>query len=217
MTASDDVPTSPELDPGCDADPAMDVFEAMGSARAMRWLKPDPVPMPVIEKVLWAATRATSPNNQQPWDFVVVQDHHTRAEIGRLMKRVRRRPPRADLDPVTRRNIVGATNLITNIASAPVIIFICGTDVSLRGEVKRNYTYSAVYAAAQNLIVAARCLGLGVTFTTLHEHVEPELHELLRIPEDRFLAVTMPLGWPARPFGPVTRKSLEQVVHHETW
>jgi nitroreductase len=51
----------------------------------------------------------------------------------------------------------------------------------------------------------------------MHEHVEPELHDLLRIPEDRFLAVTMPLGWPARPFGPVTRKPLEDVVHRETW
>jgi nitroreductase len=206
-----------ELDPGGNADPAIDVFEAMGSARAMRWLKPDPVPMPLIEKVLWAATRATSPNNQQPWDFVVVQDHHTRAEIRRLVAHRVPRPPRGDLDPVTRRNILGTRNLMTNLADAPVIIFICGTDVSLRGEVKRNYTYSAVYAAAQNLIVAARTLGLGVTFTAMHEHVEPELHDLLRIPEDRFLAVTMPLGWPARPFGPVTRKPLEDVVHRETW
>jgi nitroreductase len=206
-----------ELDPRGNADPAIDVFEAMGTARAMRWLKPDPVPMPVIEKVLWAATRASSPNNQQPWDFVVVQDHDTRAEIGQLVKHLAPRPPRADLDPVTRRNLVGTRNLITNVATAPVIIFICGTDVTRRGEVKRNYTYSAVYAAAQNLIVAARSLGLGTTFTVMHERVEPELRDLLRIPEDRFLAVTMPLGWPARPFGPLTRKPLEHVVHHETW
>jgi nitroreductase len=67
-----------KADLGGNSPAPLDVFEAMGTARAMRWLKPDAVPMSVIERVLWAATRATSPNNQQPWDFIVVQDHDYR-------------------------------------------------------------------------------------------------------------------------------------------
>ena len=38
----------------------------------MRWLKPDPVPDELVERLLWAATRASNPGNSQPWDFVVV-------------------------------------------------------------------------------------------------------------------------------------------------
>jgi nitroreductase len=50
----------------------MDVFEAMGTARAIRYLKPDPVAPEIIEKLIWAATRASSPSNSQAWAFVVV-------------------------------------------------------------------------------------------------------------------------------------------------
>src|SRR5437870_5642067 len=50
------------------------LFDVLGSARTMRWLKPDPVPDEAVERLLWAATRAANPNNTQPWDFVVVPD-----------------------------------------------------------------------------------------------------------------------------------------------
>jgi hypothetical protein len=46
---------------------------------------------------------------------------------------------------------------------------------------------------------------------------ETEIREILRIPDDRLLRVTMPLGWPARPFGPVTRRPVSEVIHYDTW
>jgi nitroreductase len=46
---------------------------------------------------------------------------------------------------------------------------------------------------------------------------ETEIREILRIPDDRLLGVTMPLGWPARPFGPVTRRPVSEVIHYDTW
>jgi nitroreductase len=74
-----------------------------------------------------------------------------------------------------------------------------------------------VFAAAQNMLVAARALGLGTTFTTLHRFVEPGLRELLALPSNVEIAVTMPLGWPARDFGPLTRRPMAEVVHHDRW
>jgi nitroreductase len=59
----------------------MDVFEAMGTCRAIRRLKPDPVPAELIDKVLWAATRAPSPGNSQGWDFVVVDAAEPKVRI----------------------------------------------------------------------------------------------------------------------------------------
>ncbi|WP_347177133.1 nitroreductase family protein [Parafrankia sp. EAN1pec] len=201
-------------------EPEPSVLDAMGSARAMRWFRPDPVPWPLLEKVLWGATRATNPNNLQPWDFIVVQDPEVRQHLGELMATLLPSSPRvltAELDPTTRRTIAGGMHLIEHLAEVPVIVFICGTRILTAGSHRMDPMYSAVYAAAQNLIVAARAVGLGATFTTLHERVEPGIRRLLDVPTDRFLGVTMPLGWPARPFGPVTRKPLEQVLHHDRW
>ena len=60
----------------------MDVFEAMETARSMRFFRPDPVPDELVEKVLWAATRASNPGNSQGWDFVVVRDVEQRRRLG---------------------------------------------------------------------------------------------------------------------------------------
>ena len=37
------------------------------------------------------------------------------------------------------------------------------------------------------------------------------------IPEEVEICVTLPLGWPDRPFGTITRKPLEEVVHRDRW
>ena len=54
--------------------PTDDIWEVLETCRAIRYLKPDPVPDAAVDKVLWAATRAPSPGNSQGWDFVVVDD-----------------------------------------------------------------------------------------------------------------------------------------------
>jgi nitroreductase len=197
----------------------MDVFEAMGTARAMRFFTPDPVPQELIDKVLWAATRASSPNNTQGWDFIVVTDPAVKSRIGDLFKpfaeRVAKMPDPGN--PTDRRTLAGAKNLGENMGNFPVIIFVCGRNVYPQPEPRETFMYSAIYAASQNLVVAARALGLGAAFTTLHGIVEPQLRELLGIPDEIFIGTTIPLGYPAGPTGPVTRKPVEEVVHLNGW
>src|SRR3989337_476169 len=59
----------------------MDLFEAINTQRAMRRLKPDPVPDDLIWKVLDAAVRAPSGGNRQPWNFIVIRDAETKKKI----------------------------------------------------------------------------------------------------------------------------------------
>ena len=49
-------------------------FDLVSNVRAMRRLKPDPVPMELIWKVLNAGVQAPSGQNTQPWRFVLVSE-----------------------------------------------------------------------------------------------------------------------------------------------
>lgn len=196
----------------------VDALDAIGTARAMRYFEPDPVPNSLVEKVIWAGTRASSANNSQPWDFVVVQAAEVRAELGALFAPLASAALADSIEePTARRTVAGAMNLLATMHEVPVLIFVCGQNIYPEQAPDPTYMYSAVYAAAQNMTVAARALGLGAAFTTVHRFVEPDLRAILGIPDDRYLGVTMPLGWPARPFGPLTRRPVEDVVHRDRW
>ena len=202
----------------------MDVFDAMGSAASMRWLKPDPVPDDLVEQVLWAATRASNPGNSQPWDFVVVRDDAVRRDVAAIL--TARYGTNLDAiagegvtyaDDTQRRILTGVRHLIEHFSETPVLVFVCGNNVYPLHAPDESMMLSAAYNAAQNLLVAARALGLGAAYTTFHNGVEPAIKERLGIPDTTRIVVTMPLGWPARPFPSLTRKPLTEVVHRDHW
>lgn len=198
----------------------MDVFEAMGTARAIRYLKPDPVDPELIEKLIWAATRASSPGNSQGWDFVVITDPDAKARIGGAvddaMAGIFREPP-PDADRSVRLMLTGARALAAGLATAPVLILVCGRMVYPPGNPDEMLVWSACYPAAQNLIVAARALGLGATFTTFQRRAEQVVRGTLGIPDDVRMAALIPVGWPDREHGPVNRKPVEEVIHWDRW
>ena len=70
----------------------------------------------------------------------------------------------------------------------------------------------SVIPATQNLLLAARALGIGGTITTLHRQVEERVHQLFGIPETVQVVYAVPLGYPRGNFGPTTRKDIELVV-----
>ena len=197
----------------------MDVIQAMETTRAIRYLKPDPVPRELLERVIHAATRASSPGNSQGWDFVVVTDRATKAKIGpalreRMLGMVRAMP---QSDAMVKRMLGGAQHLLENFENVPVWIFVCGRKVYPPGAGTEQMVHAALYPAAQNLIVAARSLGLGSTFTTFQLAAEPEMRVALNLPSDVSIGVCIALGYPDRPFGPVARKPVHEVLHWEKW
>jgi nitroreductase len=205
----------------------MDVFEAMGTCRAMRYLKADPVPDELIEKLVWAATRAPSPANTQGWDFVVITDVEKRQQIGDALQTLM--APRIEQmiagldgaesqgDDADRRTLDGALHLAQTIGQAPVIFLIAGQLVYPPGRPVESFVWSAIYPAAANLVVAARALGLGSVFTTFHAMIDPLLREILQIPAEVRLGALIPVGWPDRPFTSVSRKPVSDVIHRDTW
>ena len=182
----------------------MDVIEAMETCSAARYLRPDPVPQDLIERV---TTRASSPGNSQEWDFIVVRNPEAKRKIRDLLA------PRfkamgvgvSTTGRVTSRMIAGAMHLAETLNEVPAIIFVCGPVAYPPNAPMEQFVWSALYPAAQNLIVAARSLGLGTTFTTFHMFMESELRELLRIPKEIRFGVMIPIGWPQNDFVKVKR------------
>jgi nitroreductase len=197
----------------------MDLFEAMETCRAIRYLRPDPVSDELIDKVIWAATRAPSPGNSQGWDFVIVTDPQKKQVIGDAIEAAM--APRIAAMPrgdrTTKLMLDGALNLATTISKCPVLIFVCGPVIYPPQRPMESFTWSAIYPAAQNLVLAARALGLGTVFSTLHHVAEPLIRETLEIPARIQIGVTIPLGWPDRPFGPVARRPISQFMHRDGW
>jgi nitroreductase len=197
--------------------PTAGLLEAMGTARNMRWFTNEPVSEDLLETLLWAATRAPSPGNSQGWDFVMVDDPGLKASIAKaiepLLERVKASEPAPGGAPMRD----GSINLLSGLAHVPTLIFVCGKAVYPPANPRIDMMYSAVYGATQNLLLAARALGLGAAMTTFHSEFESEIRPLLDIPDDVHIAAMIPVGWPARSFGPVRRRPLSDVVHRNNW
>jgi len=186
----------------------------------MRHLRPDPIPVETVRQLLEAAICAPSPGNSQGWDFVVVQDAAPRAALATMLRdgvRPLLPPVPEGGDPVRRRLLASAHHLLDHALEVPLWIVVCGRPVYPASAPSADWIPAAVYPAAQNLLLAARGLGLGATFTTWHMPSEAAVRELLGIPPEARIAVTVPVGWPGRPFGPVKRRPLEDVVHWGRW
>lgn len=195
----------------------MDALEAMRTLVAMRWFTDDPVPDDLVKTVLWAATRAPSPDNTQGWDFLVVTERHLKRAIRDAIGPLRDRIAGLEASDDGRKRRQGGLNLMENLDKVPVLIFVCGRPAFPPAQPRTDMMYSALYGATQNLMLAARALGLGTVMTTFHSAFEPSIRPLLGVPDDVHMASMIPMGWPDRKHVPVRRKPVEDVVHWNNW
>lgn len=197
----------------------MDFFEVAHTQRAMRRLKPDPVPEELIWRVLDTATKAPSGGNMQGWNFVVVTDAEKKRRIGKWYLEAWEQmygPAREAMlgDPRRASAFKSADHLAHHIAEVPVLIF-----ATIRTDRFNNGPLlgASLYPAVQNLMLAARALGLGATLTTLHVLHQADVRALLGVPDDVEPLAMVPLGWPKGKFGPPIRLPVEKVAYWESW
>lgn len=195
---------------------SMPLGEAIFSLRAIRRMKPDPIPDADLRDILEAAIRAPNGGNAQPWHFLVVKDADLRAQLGTLYHEAwwaKRRDEGIhgpEDFPPTARNRFSAMRLADEFGQSPVMILVCTT--------RRNpETMGSVIPAVQNLLLAARALGIGGTITRLHPQVEDRVHALFGIPDTARVVYCIPLGYPRGHFGPNQRKPLTEVSSYDHW
>jgi nitroreductase len=199
-----------------------DLFEIIRTTRSMRRLKPDPVPNELIRKILEAGVCAPSGGNMQRWRFLVIRDPKIKETVGALYKRAwdQRAAPRyqsGEPAPGMSRErflrLLGAAEyLAAHMHEAPVWIVPC-----LEGGSPTRTSGSSIYPAVQNMLLAARALGLGATLTTLHLQFEKEAEAALDLPSGVHSYALLPIGYPMGRFGPVRRVPLAEVVYEDRW
>lgn len=210
-----------------DANPRF--FDLVGSMRAMRRLKPDPVPLELIRKVLDAGVKAPSGMNTQPWAFVVVRDPEAKRFIGERYRSAMAERFGTALQAAAEGDAPGARMLravrhqMDHFHESPVLLLVCGKrdwPFAVPAEERIGPappSYGAVYPCVQNILLACRALGLGAALTTMHQVFEKELHDRLGIPDDYGVVVTIPIGFPRGRFGPVSRRPAEESTYFDAW
>jgi nitroreductase len=198
------------------------LFEVMRSTRSMRRLRPDPVPDALIRRVLEAGTWAANGGNMQSWRFLVIRDPAVKQAVAIYYRRAwheivgpRYRaggPPHGSPPERFARMLEAAEYLAEHLHEAPVWVVPC-----LEGAMPTRTTGSSVYPAVQNILLAARALGLGATLTTLYLQFEKEAEAAMGLPPDVHSYALLPIGYPMGRFGPVRRSALEDVVYEDRW
>jgi nitroreductase len=204
------------------AENTSDLFEIIRTTRSMRRLKPDPVPNDLVRQILEAGTCAPSGGNMQRWRFLVIREPHVKQTVGAYYKRAwdevvgpRYRagePAPGSSREQFMRTLDTAEHMATHIHEAPVWIVPC-----LQGATPTRTAGSSIYPAVQNMLLAARALGLGATLTTLHLQFEKEVEAALGLPPDWHSYALLPIGWPLGRFGPVRRVALAEIVYEDRW
>jgi nitroreductase len=169
----------------------LETREAIRTRRSVRTFTPDPVPQATVRALLEAAMQAPSAGNQQPWQFVVIDDRPLLDAI----------PAFAPYAPMCR--------------TAPLAILVCG---DLREVRHPGFWVQDCSAATQNLLLAAHDLGLGARWTGVHprETLAAGFRRLLGLPDEVLPLALVVLGHPAERIEPVARFQADR-IHTNAW
>ncbi|HKW07408.1 MAG TPA: nitroreductase family protein [Candidatus Dormibacteraeota bacterium] len=186
----------------------MDVFEAIHTTRAMRRLDPGrPVADADLRRIVEAGTKAATGGNSQPVRWVVVTDSHVKRRLGEVYRRCATKLIGGDEpdSPLTRSSL----HLAAHLGESPALLIAC-----TQGERKRP---ASVFPAVQNVMLAARALGLGTTLTTSHLEEEAEVRQILQLPDDVVTYCMIPVGYPLGRWGEAPRAPVEDVTFRDRW
>jgi nitroreductase len=204
----------------------MDVFEALYTTRAMRRVRPDPIPAAVQARILDAAIRAPSGGNAQGWRFLLVDDPGIKARLGPLyrdaigqlwasfyrenLERARATPDEPDSASLLRIQ-ASAQYLADHFEDVP--LFLCAFS---RGDPTGGSIFPAIWSAQ----LAARAQGVGSALTSvLGIFHGQETLQILGVPDDKGWTMTccVSFGYPLGRWGTAVRRPVQEVAYRNQW
>jgi nitroreductase len=209
----------------------MPLLDAMMTQRAVRRVLPDPVDDAVVLKCIELALRAPTGADGQNWEFIVVKDSRVKKKLARRYRQgwkvqygglIRRIAARDESMAKIARAVQWQVDHFTEI---PVLVVACLRLGAREGRLPfvrmphaaESAYWGSIYPSVQNLLLAARAMGLGASLITLPLWSQTSARRLLNLPLSVTPCCIVPLGWPRGRYGPTTRKPVEQVVHLDTY
>jgi nitroreductase len=204
----------------------MDLHEALYTTRAMRRVRPDPIPTDVQARILDAAIRAPSGGNQQNWRFLFLDDPSKKSALaplyqdamGQLWKTVyKAQVDAAEADPDNPESVQfkkiqrSAQWLADHFETVPLYLFPFS---------QYDPTGGSIYPAVWTAMLAARSEGVGSCLTALLQFFHPaETFEILGVPTDEgwHLSGTVSFGYPTGRWGVASRRPVHEVTYRNTW
>lgn len=214
----------------------MDLYEVMRTTFAAREFTDEPVSNALLARILENARFAPSGGNRQPWRVVVVRDQGTRSALVPLIEPTLRRyiaqvrigempwntinPTRLDEADIAATSVPEA--MIRQLTDAPVVLVVfadLSMVASFDSELDRIGVISggSIYPFVWNILLAARNEGYGGTLTTFAGGREPEVQQLLGVPDHFAFAAMLPIGKPVRQLTRLSRKAVADFVRIERW
>jgi nitroreductase len=203
----------------------MDVYEALYTTRAMRRVKPDPIPLDVQQKILDAAIRAPSGGNTQNWRFMLVDDKAMMGKIGpiyrdclgKLWETVyKARAEAAEANPddpdsiefVRIRN--SAQHLADHFEAYPLLLF---------SFVQFDPSGGSIFPSTWSAMLAARAEGVGASLTSVMIFRAAEVLEILGVPHDEgwIMSSCVTFGYPTGKWGVAPRRAVHEVSFRNGW
>lgn len=206
---------------------SMDLFEAMYNCRAMRRIEPREVPEEMLLKLIDAANQAPSGSNMQNGRWLIVRDPEVKKALADLNRKgveayiqpMLDKPaglPHQSVDKRTRmaEAVVWQMDHMHEIPALVIAFLEFGVKVN-GADAQRGG--GSIWPGVQNLLLAARSLGLGAAPTTLALGDQDVVRQILGLPDTMAALCLIPVGYPMGKFGPVSRKPVEEIVRFDRW
>lgn len=230
------MPEEPLLADGSGPIPATDealarldgaMVEAMMTQRAVRRVRPDPVDDALVLRCIELSLRAPTGSNGQNWEFIVVKDPVVKR---RLQKRYRqgwdlyyRSTVRkiAETDQSMAKTARAVQWQVDHFDEIPVLVVACLRMTVREGKIPYlpmphavlSGFFGSIYPSVQNILLAARSMGLGASLITLPLWSQASARRALGLPTSVTPICIVPMGWPRGRYGPTTRRPVGEVVH----
>ncbi len=207
------------------------MVEAMMTQRAVRRVRPDPVDDDLVLRCIELSLRAPTGSNGQNWEFIVVKDPAVKRKLGKRYRQgwdlyyrstVRKI---AETDESMAKTARAVQWQVDHFAEIPVMVVAC-LRMSVR-EGKIPYLpmphavlsgfFGSIYPSVQNILLAARSMGLGASLITLPLWSQASARRALGLPTSVTPICVVPMGWPRGRYGPTTRRPVGEVVHLNTF
>jgi nitroreductase len=209
----------------------MPLAEAMRTQRAVRRVLPDPVDDEVVLKCIELALRAPTGANGQNWEFIVVKDRRIKQKFAKRYRQLWRIYHRvvirriAEHDESMAKTARAIQWQVDHFAEIPVLVVACLRLGALEGRLPvvrmphaaESGYYGSIYPSVQNLLLAARAMGLGASLITLPLWSVASARRTLKLPLNVTPCCIVPLGWPRGGYGPTTRRPVDEVTHLDTY